>query len=182
MRLPVEMMLETFKKEVLPLKNKLYRFAYSILNDHDLSMDVVQETMLKAWEKRSKFEEIKNAEAWCMTLTRNFALDKFRSKFHKTSELKLDFDRQIVEQSPYQLAESNDMMKLVDAIVDKLPQKQKEAFQLRDVEGYSYQEISNICGYSISDVKVSIFRARKAIRAQLTKLQKHELEKSRSTY
>jgi len=174
------MMLETFKAKVLPLKNKLYRFAFSILDDHDLSMDVVQETMLKAWEKRTNFMEIKNPEAWCMTLTRNFALDKFRSKYHKTVELKPNYDQEFEEQSPYQKAESGNMMELIDTIVSRLPQKQKETFQLRDVEGYSYQEISEICGYTIPDVKVSIFRARKVIRAQLLKLHTHGLEKSRS--
>lgn len=174
------MMLETFKEKVLPLKNKLYRFAFSILNDHDLSMDVVQETMLKAWEKRSEFRNIKNPEAWCMTLTRNFALDKFRSKYHKTVELQSDYDQEFADQSPYQKAESGNLIELVDRIASQLPQKQKETFQLRDVEGYSYQEISKICGYTIPDVKVSIFRARKVIRAQLLKLQTHGLEQSRS--
>lgn len=175
------MMLETFKKEVLPLKNKLYRFAYSILDDHDHSMDVVQETMLKVWEKRANFGEVRNKEAWCMTLTRNFALDKFRSKYHKTLRLNPDFDQEYKEQSPYQKAESGNMMELIESLVARLPQKQKETFQMRDVEGYSYQEISEISGYSIPDVKVSIFRARKEIRSQIIKLQTHELEKSRST-
>lgn len=174
------MMLETFKKEVLPLKNKLYRFAYSILGDHDLSMDVVQETMLKVWEKRVDLGEVRNKEAWCMTLTRNFALDKFRSKYHKTLALNPDFDQEYEGQSPYQKAESGNMMELIESIVERLPQKQKETFHLRDVEGYSYQEISEVSGYSIPDVKVNIFRARKEIRSQLTKLQTHELEKSRS--
>jgi RNA polymerase sigma-70 factor (ECF subfamily) len=137
--------------------------------------------MLKVWEKRANFEEVRNTEAWCMTLTRNFALDKFRSKYHKTLRLNPDFDQEYEEQSPYQKAESGNMMELVQLLVARLPQKQKETFQLRDVEGYSYQEISEISGYSIPDVKVSIFRARKEIRSQLTKLQTHELEKSRST-
>jgi RNA polymerase sigma factor (sigma-70 family) len=175
------MMLETFKNEVLPLKNKLYRYAFSILGDHDLSMDVVQETMLKVWEKRSDFNEIRNPEAWCMTLTRNFALDKFRSKNHKVLELKSEYDRENAEQNPYQQVESGNMMELIDQIVAMLPQKQRETFQLRDIEGYSYQEISEISGFTIPDVKVSIFRARKEVRSQLLKLQTHEYEKSRST-
>ena len=175
------MMLETFKKEVLPLKNKLYRYALSILGDHDLSMDVVQETMLKVWEKQSDFKEIRNPEAWCMTLTRNFALDKFRSKIHSTLELKSEHDRENTEKSPYQQIESGNLMELIDRIVAMLPQKHRETFQLRDIEGYSYQEISEISGYSVPDVKVSIFRARKEIRSQLLKLQTYELEKSRST-
>jgi RNA polymerase sigma-70 factor (ECF subfamily) len=175
------MTLETFKMEVLPLKNKLYRFAFSILGDHDLSMDVVQETMLKVWEKHANFEEVRNTEAWCMTLTRNFALDKFRSKYHKTLTLNTEYDQEYGGQSPYQKAESGNFMELIESLIVKLPPKQKETFHMRDVEGYSYQEISEISGYSIPDVKVSIFRARKQIRSQLLKLQTHELKKSRST-
>lgn len=175
------MMLETFKSKVLPLKNKLYRFAYNILGDRDMSMDVVQETMLKVWEKRDDFMEIKNPEAWCMTLTRNFALDKFRSKYHKTIELKPDYSGQYEAQSPYEKVESNNMMELIEALVAGLPAKQKEVFHMRDVEGFAYQEISDITGYGIADVKVNIFRARKTIRARLLKIQTNELEKSRGT-
>jgi len=56
------MMLEAFKTKVLPLKNKLSRYANSILNDYDLSKDVVQETMIKTWEKRYLKPAINNQE------------------------------------------------------------------------------------------------------------------------
>jgi len=173
------MMLEAFKSEVLPLKNKLFRFAYSFLNDHDLSREVVQETMIKVWEKRAEVDAIKNLEAWCMTLTRNFALDKLRSKHHKTVALHDDYELEYSEQSPYQLTEMGNTMEVIDKIVESLPLKQKETFQLRDIEGFSYQEISEITAYNINDVKVSIFRARKTIRTSLLKLYTHGLEKSR---
>ena len=175
------MMLETFKSKVLPMKNKLFRFAYSILRDDDLSKDVVQETMLKAWEKRMDLCTIHNLEAWCATLTRNFALDKLRSKHHKTMNLKEGFNWEYDEKSPYQLTEQGNTLEVIDKIVNKLPLKQKETFQLRDIEGFSYQEISEITGYNINDVKVNIFRARKIIRANLLKLNSYGLEKSRST-
>lgn len=174
------MMLESFKSEVLPLKNKLFRFAYSILNDHDLSKEVVQETLIKVWEKRCDLKLVNNLEAWCITLTRNFALDKLRSKHHKTMALAQDFELEYAEQSPYQLAEVGNTMDIIDKIVETLPLKQKETFQLRDIEGYSYQEISDMTSYNINDVKVSIFRARKTIRTSLLKIHTHGLEKSRS--
>lgn len=174
------MMLETFKSEVLPLKNRLFRFAYSILGDHDLSKDVVQETMLKVWEKRNDLQIIQNLEAWCMTLTRNFALDKVRSKHHKTMALIENFDKENNEQSPYKMAELGNTMEVIDKIVGNLPLKQNETFQLRDIEGFSYQEISEITGYNINDVKVNIFRARKTIRTNLLKLNSYGLEKSKN--
>jgi len=176
------MMLEAFKSNVLPLKNKLFRFANSILGDFDLSKDVVQETMIKAWEKRSEWNSIQNIEAWCMTLTRNYALDKLRSKHYKTMALNTDYDQEYDEPSPYVLVELGNTMDVIDVIIGKLPLKQKETFQLRDVEGLSYQEITEITGYTINDVKVNIFRARKAIKTSILKLQTHGLEKSRSTY
>jgi len=174
------MMLETFKSEVLPLKNRLFRFAYSILGDHDLSKDVVQETMIKVWEKRNDLQIIQNLEAWCMTLTRNFALDKVRSKHHKTMALIENFDKENNEQSPYKMAELGNTMEVIDKIVGNLPLKQNETFQLRDIEGFSYQEISEITGYNINDVKVNIFRARKTIRTNLLKLNSYGLEKSKN--
>jgi RNA polymerase sigma factor (sigma-70 family) len=174
------MMLEDFKSTILPLKNKLFRFANSILEDEDMSKDVVQETMIKAWEKRSEFNRIVNIEAWCMTLTRNFALDKLRSKHHKTMSLNVDYDQEYMDPSPYLQAELGNTMEVIDAIIGHLPLKQKETFHLRDVDGMSYQEIAEITGYNINDVKVNIFRARKKIKNSLLKIQTHGLEKSRS--
>jgi len=175
------MMLETFKLKVLPLKNKLYRFAHSILRNEDISKDVVQQTMLKVWEKRNELEKINNIEAWCMTLTRNYALDNLRSKHHKTLVLNPEYNDSIDDLSPYRITEVDNTMEILEHIVDKLPLKQKETFQLREIEGYSYQEISDITGYNLNDVKINIFRARNTIRTTLLKFQTHGLEKSRST-
>ena len=158
----------------------LFRFAQSILGDADLAKDVVQETMLKVWEKRMDLPLINNPKAWCMTLTRNFALDKLRSKHHKTMGIEDNYDHENNERSPYQMTEMNNTLEAIDEIVESLPIKQKESFQLRDIEGFSYQEISEITGYNINDVKVNIFRARKTIRTILLKLNTHGLEKSRS--
>lgn len=134
--------------------------------------------MLKAWEKRMEFGRIQNIEAWCMTLTRNFALDKFRSKHHSTRGLEHQLDQPLDEASPYQLMEMGNTIAAIDAIVASLPAKQRASFMLRDVEGYSYKEISEMTGNSTSDVKVNIFRARQTIRTKLLKLNSYGLEKS----
>src|SRR5210317_1656333 len=151
------MMLETFKSEVLPLKNKLFRYACSILKDDDLSKDVVQETLLKAWDKKNELKLIRNMEAWCMTLTRNFALDKLRSKHHRLDSLESAADPAFLSPGPDQLAEMNDTFEVIRNITDSLPMKQKEVFQLRDIEGYSYDDIAEVTGYNLNDVKVNIY-------------------------
>lgn len=168
------MTLKYFTSEVLPLKDKLYRYANSILNNADLAKDTVQETMLKVWEKRGEADAIKNIEAWCMTLTRNFALSKYRLKDNQHS--KLEFDVEIAETSftPHEKLERADMMIMIDRIVSGLPFKLKEVFQLRDIEGYTHKEICEITGYQLSDVKVSVLRARKTIKENLQKIYAYE--------
>jgi len=173
-----EMTAETFKSRILPLKGKFYRYAFSILRNQDLAIDVVQETFMKVWEKRSEMHAIQNPEAWCMTLTRNFALEKLRSKFHRSVTMDAIGQQETGLPSPLQQTEMAETMELIDRIVNRLPLKQKESFLLRDVEGFSYQEISDITGHSVSDVKVCIFRARNIIRNRLTKLHSHGLEKA----
>lgn len=162
---------------MLPLKNKLFRYAKSILGNADEAKDVVQETLLKVWEKRNDLQEYRSLEAWCMTLVRNFSLQKFREKSHH--HLALDGVGEKAEPSltASQHLEWKDTFEKIEVIVSGLPFKQKEVFQLRDVEGYSYQEVSEITGYPLNDVKVSLFRARNVIREKLRKIYAYENSK-----
>ncbi len=170
MHLLFEMTLETFTSDILPLKDKLFRYAKSILNDEDVAKDVVQETMMKVWEKRKEADTIKNIEAWCMTVTRNFALSKYRLKDNQNSSLDSNIEVAEISDTPLQLLEKGDLISTIDRMVSKLPVKLKEVFQLRDIEGYSYDEICEITGYTLSDVKVCIFRARKVLKENLMKI------------
>ena len=72
-----------FSEMVIPYKDKLYRFALRIVKDSFIAEDVVQEVMIKVWKKREYFETLDNKEAWCMTLTKNLAIDKTRSKHRR---------------------------------------------------------------------------------------------------
>jgi len=76
--------------------------------------------------------------------------------------------------------EMQDAMAMVHQVLQRLPLKQKEVIQLRDIEGYSYQEIAEMTGYGLNDVKISIHRARNKIKEELTKAFDYGLEKSRS--
>ena len=70
------MHLEYFKNEIFPLKDKLFRYAYSLLKDRAEAEDVVQEVFMRLWQKRDELINIKNIEAWNMTMTRNLTLDR----------------------------------------------------------------------------------------------------------
>ena len=74
------MVAKDFKTKVLPVSNKLYRFAARLLSNEDEARDVVQDIFLKLWQKRNGLGEIKNIEAFAMRMTRNRCLDMLRAR------------------------------------------------------------------------------------------------------
>jgi RNA polymerase sigma-70 factor (family 1) len=159
-----------FKTEVLPLKNKLYRFAFNIVKDEELAKDVVQECMIKVWEKRDEVKLIHNLEAWCMQVTRNKALDKLRSKHIKRTDLfEVELDTRKEKDTPVVLAERSEIMGRIQELIDNLPNRQREVMQLRDIEGYSYKEIADMLVIDINLVKTNLFRARRKLKESLIK-------------
>jgi len=163
------MSLEAFKTRVLPVKNKLYRFAYRLLGDESEAQDVVQEVLIKVWGQRDRMDELENMEAWCMRITRNLSYDKLKSKTRKYTEpLAEGFDVGATgERSPEERTEQKDMMRMIRSLMERLPDKQRHVMQLRDIEGYSYKEIGEILELDMAQVKVNLFRARKKIRESL---------------
>lgn len=165
-----------FKAEVLPLKNKLYRFALNIVRDDELAKDVVQECLIKVWEKRSEVDQIQNLEAWCMQITRNKALDKLRSKHLKKTDLfEVEFDTRKERDTPYVMTERSDLMTRITELIDALPDRQREVMQLRDIDGLAYKEIAEALNIDINLVKTNLFRARRKLKESLLKVDAYGL-------
>lgn len=159
-----------FKDEILPLKNKLYRFSLNIVKDEDLAKDVVQECLIKVWEKRNDLKLVQNLEAWCMQVTKNKALDKLRSKHVSRTDLfEVKLDRRKEKDTPYVVTERGDVMTRIKSLIAELPQRQREVMQLRDIEGYTYKEIGEILEIDINLVKTNLFRARRKLKESLIK-------------
>jgi RNA polymerase sigma-70 factor (ECF subfamily) len=165
-----------FQKDVFVHRNKMYRFALSYLKNEEEAKDVVQEVLMKLWETRPDLESINNLEAWCMTLTRNKSLDALKRAGRKRNE-KLEIHHEpahATNHSPLQVVTEKESIENVKRITDELPEKQKTAFTLREIQGYSYLEICDIMEISMSQVKVSIHRARNTIKDELKKRYSYE--------
>ena len=168
----------SFRNDVLPLKNELYRLALRITLNPAEAEDVVQETMVKVWNRREQWEQIESIEAFCLTICRNLALDKTRKM--AGTEQSLDTDEHDAPDrshtaNPEEQAIQQDRIRLVRRIIDGLPEKQRSVMQLRDFEGKSYKEIAGIMGISEEQVKVSIFRARQTIKQKYIQLEEYGL-------
>ncbi|HEY5691466.1 MAG TPA: RNA polymerase sigma factor [Cyclobacteriaceae bacterium] len=170
------MNLEAFENQILPVKNKLFRFALRLLNDMEEAEDVVQEVMIKVWNGRENMHQINNWEAWCMRLTKNLSLDRLRARQRKaTDSIGEGFEVKQEGLTPHENAEQTESMVQVNKLIASLPEKQRQVMHLRDVEGYSYKEICDILELDMSQVKISLFRARNVVREKLLKINAYGL-------
>jgi RNA polymerase sigma-70 factor (family 1) len=170
------MNLEAFQNRVFPAKNKLYRFALKFLGNEEEAKDVVQEVFIRVWNGRDQMEEVQNWEAWCMRITRNLSLDRIRSITRKhTQPIEEVFDIKQDDLTPHESTEVKENMQRITQLIAALPEKQRQVIHLRDVEGYTYNEIAEILELDLNQVKVNLFRARNAVREKLTKINAYGL-------
>ena len=167
---PQRMTRAIFQTNILPIRHKLYRFALRITVHTQEAEDVVQEVLEKIWKTpETQTEQVKNWEAWCMTLTRNRSLDKSRSQNQRrTAPINALQDFQTQTLNPAQHTESGDTVAFVKRLMQQLPEKQRLVMHLRDVEELTYEEIAETLNLSLDQVKINLHRARKTIRETLT--------------
>ena len=158
------MRIEEFNNMVANLKDKMYRVAFRIVRDHEEARDVVQDALVKIWNKRNLLEDVDNKDAYCITITRNMGIDKLRSKKMETSDISERYDIKSEVANPERIAVGKDEFAIIRAFINKMPDNHREVLQLRDIEGYSYKEISEITGHSLEKVKVYLHRARMRIK------------------
>lgn len=169
---------EEFKLRLLPAKNKLFRFAFSLLSNREEAEDAVQEVYLKMWDMRNDLGKYKSTESLMMTITRNHCLDKLKLKKNKAYSLNTEYQHSTSGDEQEQV-EKFDLVNRVKQLILKLPEQQKTIVHLRDVEGYGYDEISKITGYDLNYLRVNLSRGRKKIRETIENLQRHESERTR---
>ena len=153
---------------VVPFKDKIFRLAKRLLVSKEEAEDATQEVLLKLWSKKEQMEDYRNVEAFSMTMTKNFCLDKLKSKH--AQNLKLVHSNYKDENTSLQKQiELNDSIDWVAKIIEDLPEQQKLVIQLRDIEQYDFDEIAKMLEMNNTAVRVALSRARKTIREKLTK-------------
>lgn len=142
----------------------LYRFMLKHVRDVEKARDLVQESFTKMWLKVADVEGSK-AKSYLFSTAYHTMIDQIRREkkqgnFDEVNQLALSHSEQY-----------SDLNEILHRALDTLPEVQKSLVLLRDYEGYSYKEISEICNLSEPQVKVYIFRARKALKAHLVTIE-----------
>ena len=166
----------SFRNDVLPLKDELYRLALRITLNSAEAEDIVQDTLIKVWDRRESWQEIESIEAFSLTICKNLSLDRLKKKDNQHELLEDNTsDVPFTTSTPYEKMIQKDRLELVRKIIDSLPVKQRSCIQLRDFEGKAYKEIADVLDISEEQVKVNIFRARQTIKQKYQQLDTYGL-------
>ncbi|EJX00732.1 RNA polymerase ECF-type sigma factor [gut metagenome] len=163
----------SFRKDILPLKDKLFRLAFRITQSRQEAEDVVQETMMRVWCKREEWGLLGSLEAYCLTVAKNLSVDRKERMDARTVDLSVEIDCVSGGSNPYDRLVSKDHLTVVKHLVDELPEKQRLMMHLREVEGKSYKEIASLMKVSEEQVKVNLFRARQKVKQQFLEIDKY---------
>lgn len=165
-----------FRQDLLPLKDKIYRLGLRLTLNPQEAEDLTQDTLLRAWDKRGDLAEVDNVEAWCITVCRNLALDRIARK--ESGSLSVEAEGTDVFDNaplPDEQMEQDERLQSVGRIFDTLPERMRTALQLRDIEGMSYREAAEAMQMSEDLFRVTLHRARKAVKTQYEKLENYGL-------
>ena len=165
----------SFRNDILPLKDKLYRLALRITFDSAEAEDIVQDTMIKVWDKREEWGEIESIEAFCLTIARNLAIDRSQKAEARNQELTPETQQVTDALPPDRKLERDEQLDIVRQLMDELPEKQRSIMLLRDVEEKSYKEIAEVLQLTEEQVKVNLFRARQKIKLRYNEIQNYGL-------
>ena len=160
-------------------KDKLINFIYNYLGDLESSEDVVQETMIKLYQKKHYYKEIAKFSTWLYTIAKNLANTELRKRKQRKTTLLSQFSKDDKtyelpsnDPEPGQEIQTDIVNKIIRDAVDQLSEKFKIVIVLRDIQGLSYEDISEIINVPIGTVKSRINRARLQLQVELKHLKK----------
>jgi RNA polymerase sigma-70 factor (ECF subfamily) len=167
-----------FERAALPFVDSLYNTAYRMTRNPEDAEDLVQETYLKAYKYRDKFEEGTNLKAWLFKILKNTFINSYRKKQQAPpqsdfAEIEEAFENQVSEDAAGQMKNPEDELlehvldEDVQRALDSLPADYRMVVLLADLEGFSYREIAEILEIPVGTVMSRLYRARKLLESAM---------------
>ncbi|MBN9252441.1 MAG: sigma-70 family RNA polymerase sigma factor [Mesorhizobium sp.] len=146
-----------FKSDLLGSIPSLRAFAVSLSQNADKADDLVQETLVKAWDKHESFQPGTNPKAWSFTILRT----AFYSQMRKRGREVQDSDGIMTARLAVHPAQHGQLdLEDFRGALEKLPEDQREAIILIGASGFSYEEAAEICNCAVGTIKSRVSRAR----------------------
>jgi RNA polymerase sigma-70 factor (ECF subfamily) len=164
--------LELFKKDIVPLRQKLFSLAMKLMGNNADAEDIVQETFLKLWNIREQLQALDNVDAFAVQITKNACIDRIRTRKSTVEIAGLYLETN--GDTPYSNLEKANSADIVRKIIENLPELQRLIIRMRDMEDYDLREIAEITGTQESSVRVNLSRARKKVKEEFLKIMNYE--------
>jgi RNA polymerase sigma-70 factor, ECF subfamily len=146
-----------FKADLLSAIPSLRAFAVSLAQNADKADDLVQETLVKAWDKHESFQMGTNMKAWLFTILRN----EFYSQMRKRGREVQDTDGAMTARLAVHPSQQGKLdLQDFRSALEQLPEDQREAIILIGASGFSYEEAADICDCAVGTIKSRVSRAR----------------------
>jgi len=149
-----------------------FSVAFRILCDEEEARDVVQESFIRIWSSLPRYNREMKFTTWMYSIVAHLCYDKLRTRKKRGTTALDAVDPSLlasvaVEHNPERLYSNKELAGAIEMLTDKLPPKQKIIFVLRDLQGLSVSEVSEILRLSESSVKANLVYARRFLRERL---------------
>lgn len=158
------MTVKEYNRSVEEYADSIYRFIRADLKDKDRANDIVQDSYEKLWRHVAEIE-YSVVKSWLFSTAYHTMIDIIRKEKRMTT-LEEYNEANLVYESQY-----SDLNEILHAAIERLPDHHKDLILLRDYEGYSYKEISEITGQTEAQVKINIYRGRLALKSYIGKIE-----------
>ena len=163
---------EDFKNTIIPFVRKLYPMMKRFLKDEEDAKDAVQDLMVKLWDKRNDIDAAINRNSYIAAMAKNYCLDSLKKKrFVSIKDNDPKVLKLLVSEPGIEIMEK---LERVNQVIDKLPEKYREIIKLRDIDGFSFDEISTMTGFEVPHLRVILSRSRLKVREELVKIYDYE--------
>ena len=171
-----------FQELVRRYRNPITNFVYRMLNDYERAVDLAQETFIRVYTSAERYQATYSFSTYIYRIASNLAISDLRQRKRRNlipipsffsdkdgDELEIELpDTRQVRADDAMIADER--RKAVSTAIASLPEKYRAAVVLRDIEGRSYEEISDVLGLSDGTVKSRINRARNLLKEKLRDL------------
>jgi len=158
-----------FDKIISNNYKRLFQLAYRMVRNTQEAEDIVQDVFLKLWNMKIRLDDYQSVEALAVTMTRNFCIDMLRKRKRTTGDNEMNGQILATDNysiSPYDQYINNEDVRLVAEIIKRLPGTMKEIMEMHEIQGLTYEEMSEINNMNVNTLRVTVSRARKMIKEQ----------------
>lgn len=159
-------------------ERRMYAVALRMCNNHEDAQDCLQEAMLRIFRAISGFKGQSSFSTWVYRITMNTCLDELRRRKNRPNTslddlLDSGWAPSDETDTPERHAVRSEKRRNIQQMIRELPEDMRSAIILRDIEGYSYDDIADILGANVGTIKSRISRGREKLREKI--LAKSEL-------